>query len=107
MVVVKDDASSIIDALQPKTGEYVGTVGSKIKATVTVTNVFENSLNFHGHTRYTYKHIMKSADDNVFVWNTSTVCYNVGHTMTLVGTVKAHEEYKGVRQTILTRCKEV
>ena len=106
-LVVKDDASNIIEALQPKTGEYVGTVGSKIKVTVTVTNVFENALYLYGHSRYTYKHIMKSDDGNVFVWNTSTACYNVGHTMTLVGTVKAHEEYRGVRQTILTRCKEV
>lgn len=28
-----------------------------------------------------------------------------GETYTITGTIKAHEEYKGERQTALTRCK--
>lgn len=42
------------------------------------------------------------------VWKTS--CYldqSEGSTLTLRGTIKAHSEYHGSRQTELTRCKVV
>jgi hypothetical protein len=33
--------------------------------------------------------------------------YNEDAVVTLRGSVKDHKEYKGIQQTILTRCKEV
>lgn len=34
-----------------------------------------------------------------------TADFEVGHKYLMKGTVKAHNEYKGVKQTVITRCK--
>ena len=54
-------------------------------------------------------------DGNVYVWKTSKdmgYCVNgywqefeKGSRLTLTGKIKDHKEYKGVKQTMLTRCK--
>jgi hypothetical protein len=51
--------------------------------------------------------IFRSTEGNVFVWVTSTKSYGVGLKLRIMGTVKEHQEYKGVKQTVLTRVKEV
>lgn len=97
--------------------EYVGSVGSKISVQVTLTNEFEYvdyKFSFYGTTHYTY--IMEDDQGNVYVWKTTTTlvfgyddhhldCIRKGDKMTISGTVKEHSEFKGVKQTILTRCK--
>ena len=45
--------------------------------------------------------------DNIFVWITGTKAYEVGTKLTIMGTIKNHQEYRGVKQTVLTRVKEV
>lgn len=97
-------------------GEFIATVGSKISTQVTLVNEIEYTdykFNYYGTTHYIY--IMKDANGNVLVWKTSTTlvfddgenmdCIRKGDTMTIRGTVKEHSEYKGVKQTVLTRCK--
>ncbi len=49
--------------------------------------------------------IMQDEDGNVYVWKTSAKKLNEGETYLITGTVKAHNEYKEIKQTILTRCK--
>lgn len=99
--------------------KHVGSVGSKISVQVTLTNEFEYvdyKFSFHGTTHYTY--IMEDAEGNVYVWKTTSVlvfeadndhgrmdCIRKGDTMMISGTVKEHGEFKGVQQTVLTRCK--
>jgi len=47
-----------------------------------------------------------SVDGNVFTWFTSTEPdLEVGNSYVLKGTVKNHDDYKGIKQTILSRCK--
>jgi len=78
---------------------YVGAVGEKITITASVraTGTFE--------TQYGITHVytMTDASGNVLVWKTGTRIDE--GTMTITGTVKAHSEYRGARQTELTRCK--
>ena len=49
--------------------------------------------------------IMEDEDHNVYVWKTSAKKLSEGETYLITGTVKAHNEYKEIKQTILTRCK--
>ena len=49
-----------------------------------------------------YVNLMKDAEGNVYKWATSKKL-EVGEQVTLKATIKAHEEYKGVKQTTLTR----
>jgi predicted extracellular nuclease len=53
-----------------------------------------------------YAHTFKDADGNVFTWKTQNgVGLNVGDSVNVKGTIKAHTEYKEEKQTELTRCK--
>lgn len=45
------------------------------------------------------------ADGNIFLWKTQKYIDEDDKIARLVGTVKAHDEFRGVKQTHLTRCK--
>lgn len=98
--------------------EYIGAVGQKVTAEVTLINEFEFTNTYYRTTTYTY--IMKDDEGNVLVWKTtSTLGFNYingngherydvirkGDTLHIEGKVKEHGEYKGTKQTVLTRCK--
>lgn len=99
--------------------EYLGEVGKKLSITVTLKKSFSFENTFGYHTATTYIHNFEDADGNAIIWKTtnSLIDYTYpedkpGHceahpftTGTLTGTVKEHSEYKGVKQTVLTRCK--
>ena len=55
------------------------------------------------------KHVVKmDCGGNVLVWITEKHPHKeIGETFQITGTVKEHSEYKGVKQTVLTRCKIV
>jgi len=82
---------------------HVGTVGGKLEVTVTV----ERVIDLEGNYGVSHLHSLKDAAGNVYVWVTGSVRYDVGKTVTLKGTVKAHTDYKGLAQTNLTRCSEL
>ena len=88
---------------EPSNSEYVGEIGERIEEVLTVTKAFT----FDGYYGTSTMHIMENADGNVFVWTTASKSFPEGKVMTLRGTIKDHREYKGTKQTILTRCKEV
>lgn len=55
-----------------------------------------------------YLHLMKDTDGNVFSWITGNKLEKAeGETVYLDGTVKQHKLYNGVKQTVLTRAKEI
>lgn len=83
--------------------EFVGTVKDKVEVKVVVEGVFDVD------TQYGTLHINKFRDEagNTLVWKTGSFRAETGKTLCLKGTVKAHTEYKGEKQTELTRCKEI
>ena len=47
---------------------------------------------------------MHDEDGNVMMWTTGN-SLDVEYSYTVTGTVRKHEEYRGVKQTWLTRCR--
>lgn len=85
----------------PKT-EYFGNIGDKVELTLTLTHIGGYDTMYGFTSVYTFV----DADGHQFVWKTG--CYldqSEGSTLTVRGTIKAHSEYHGTRQTELTRCK--
>lgn len=95
------------DALAPKTeSQYIGKVGDLLVATVTLVNIhtYETHFTYYGETN----HIYKFADENgnTIVWKTTSFQELAeGKTYEIKGKIKEHSEYKGDKQTVLTRCK--
>ena len=89
--------------------EYVGNVGDRIEVPVTIKSAYNFEVASYSrwgrtetHTIYT----MLDKDGNVYVWKTSGWLGQEGEDVVIKGTVKEHSEYKGVKQTVLTRCKK-
>jgi hypothetical protein len=112
---------------------YFGNVGDKFEKEMT----FEKMFGFETQFGYQYILLFRDSDNHLFKWSTSNgsykiniksikgkelngekitdACvfngafkdYEVGHKYFIKGTVKAHEEYRGVKQTVITRCKVV
>jgi hypothetical protein len=92
-----------------KPSEYVGEVGKRMKSlTLTlakITNLGEGTFGL----RYLYRFV--DANDNVLVWFTGNMLdadtreffENTVYTGDV--SIKEHQEYKGTKQTVLTRCK--
>lgn len=99
--------------------EYLGEVGKKLTIAATLKKSFSFENTFGYQTTTTYIHNFEDAEGNVIIWKTtnSLIEYTCpedkpGHyeahpftTGVLAGTVKEHSEYKGIKQTVLTRCK--
>lgn len=83
--------------------EHLAKVGDRIDVLLTVLKVFFKDGDFG--TTSIYK--MTDETGNMVTWFSSTGGLEVGETYKVRGTVKAHDEYKGIKQTVLTRCKAV
>lgn len=93
---------AIADAISAKS-EWVGKVKERLRGLV-LTNLRNHSF----ESMYGTCHIQTfyDADSNIYVWKSSNgVDCQPGDVVTLTGTVKEHSEYKGTKQTVLTRCK--
>lgn len=105
------DAYGIVKAMKdehaPKTAsEYVGNIGDKITATVMLVGIYKYKTHFtyYGETNYIYKFVDENG--NTLVWKTAAwQDVEEGKTYSIKGTIKEHSEYKGDKQTTLTRCK--
>ena len=96
--------------------EYYGAVGDKFELTLT----FDKSFCFEGDYGFTYIHLFHDDEGHQFKWSSSRgtyqcwcktngkdgfLEYEVGKKYILRGTIKAHKEYRNVKQTVITRCK--
>lgn len=83
--------------------EWIGEVGKKINPIVVTLN---KKSSFMGQFGLTNVFTFKDENECIYTWFTSTEKdIETGDKLTLEGTVKKHDEYKGVKTTILTRCK--
>lgn len=85
----------------PKT-EYFGSVGDKVNLQVKLVR----RCGFDTAWGVTFVYTFVDSEGHQFVWKTSTYLdIAEGDNTILHGTIKAHSEYRGSRQTELTRCK--
>lgn len=91
----------------PKTAsEFIGKCGDKFNGVLTFNGVstYETHFTYYGETHYIYK--FTDGNGNTVVWKTSSFQeFTNGEKYTVKGTIKEHNEYKGDKQTTLTRCK--
>lgn len=89
---------------------YFGNVGDKFEKEMT----FEKMFGFETMYGYQYIILFRDEENHVFVWKTANgnlgknfnwAEYEVGQKYLIKGTVKSHDEYKNVKQTVITRCK--
>ena len=82
--------------------QHIGNVGDRITVNIDSIRCLTSWETQWGITR-----IYKLVDDkgNVFTWKTSK--YLDDEVKVIKGTVKEHTEYRGIKQTELTRCKEI
>jgi len=82
--------------------EYVGEIKKRrMWKNLTVEAVITSD----GYYGASHLHKMRDPDGHLLVWFSSNFRANVGDILNGKGTVKAHQEYRGVKQTVLTRCK--
>lgn len=91
---------------QGKNSEFIGEVGKKVTANVVSCKVVTSWTNcydgYYPTTTYMYKFVTE--DGNILIWKTSKD-FDEKNVKTITGTVKEHNEFREVKQTVLTRCK--
>lgn len=89
--------------------EWVGNVGEKVSGRAFYEHfAWYTTKSFKGYGEDTvYVHTFRTQAGNLLVWKTSKGNLGVeeGEWVEISGTVKEHSEYKGDKQTLLTRCK--
>lgn len=88
----------------PKT-EYFGSVGDKVELNLEIVHIGGYETMYGFTTVYTFV----DSESHQFVWKTSSSLgeINAGDSLKLKGTIKAHSEYRGLKQTELIRCKRI
>ena len=87
---------------EPSKSEYQGVVGEWLIKEVTI----KQALNFESMYGANTMHVMEDADENIYVWSTSSKHIEAGTTLKMKMKVKEHKEYKGIKQTVVYYCKE-
>ena len=87
---------------EPDISEYQGEVGDKVDVIVTV----EKAIQLDGYYGPSTMHVFRDYDGNCYVWTTAARSWEVGSEHHIAGTIKELKQYKGTKQTILTRCRE-
>lgn len=89
-------------------GHY-GSVGDKIEVSVTVNSVKPFTLYGYSYRpTVRYLIVMTASTGHVFTtWSKGAIIdvAEPGKTLTVKATVKAHEDYRGTSQTVLTRAR--
>lgn len=89
---------------QPAAG-FIAPVGERVRdiaATVETIREFDTQYGVSSLL------VLRAEDGHIIKWFASKpLNLNKGDQLTITGTVKAHEQYQGVDQTVLTRCKLV
>lgn len=89
---------------EPSASEWVGEVGERIEKVFHFDKLVWRGAGVAGKTSYMW--LMSDEDGNAYKWSTSCY-YEEGDVVKLRATVKDHSEYKGTKQTVVTRCTAV
>ena len=98
-----DAIAAIVEAMMygDSPSEFQGSIGSRLEVVLTV----ERAIPVEGAYGTSTVHIMHDDFENVYVWITAAKTLSAGTAYLIRGSVKDHKVFKGVKQTVLTRCK--
>jgi hypothetical protein len=82
--------------------QFIGNVGDKVTVTITVERIVVIKSEFYGDNYITIAH---DESGNVYTYKGKTNIGAKGETNTIKASIKAHVEYKGVKQTAIQRPK--
>lgn len=82
--------------------EFIGVVKDKVSCKV---KAFRCLTSWETQWDTTFLYEFVTDDGNVLIWKTSKWLDDEKDITTITGTVKAHNEFRGIKQTELTRCK--
>lgn len=86
--------------------DYVGAEGEKVELTLKLVKVGVYETFFAGRKTYISVYTFEDENHNKLVWKTQKgIDGDVCDFFKVKGTVKDHSEYRGEKQTVLTRCK--
>lgn len=97
----KEEVKNAEIARKADVSNYVGNVGDKVDFEVKGIALITSFDNDFG-TTYLYE--MEDVKGNVYKWFASR-CYDIDAVKFVRGTVKKHDDYRGIKSTVLTRCK--
>jgi hypothetical protein len=92
--------------LKAAASEYVGAIGDRVEASVTVENVFSferPKFNAHWINETVSIVTMRDGKGNVFVSKSPSFFAEKGETFRIKATVKAHDAYRDTKQTVVNR----
>lgn len=101
---LKDDAEAALKAKRGEhVSEYIGKVGERREFVCKLVCHFtyESHYSFYGETNHIYKFVDENGD--IVVWNTSSWLDDEQKDFRFKATVKEHSEYKGEKQTVISR----
>lgn len=86
--------------------DYVGVEGEKLELTLKLVKIGGYDTFFAGREAYVAVYTFEDENHNKLVWKTQKgIDGDVCDFFKVKGTVKEHSEYRGEKQTVLTRCK--
>lgn len=90
-----------------KLSNYVGEIGQRVEFSVAAVKCITSWEScFDGyHTTTTYVWKITDEAGNIFTWKTSNWIDEDRLPEKIKGTVKDHQDYRGTKQTVLTRCR--
>lgn len=102
----KDAAEKAIKAQRGEhVSEYIGNVGERRDFNCTLVGhfTFESHFSYYGEVNHIYK--FEDENGDIVVWNTSSWIDDQKKNFKFKATVKEHSEYRGEKQTVVTRPK--
>ena len=86
--------------------EYIGKIGDRIEFTIKSIKVLFRTENYHSYYSddYIFTYRILTNDGYVIIWKTNK---DLEIDMTIKATIKEYKEYKGEKQTVITRGTEV
>lgn len=101
-IYLKEQKNRYSNIMNPK-NEYVGNIGDKISITVESTRCLYEKGRYAYRSDYRYQLEIKDKEGHTYIWS---CIYNELDKGTVINaTVKDHKEYKGIKQTVITRGK--
>jgi len=112
----------VTQAKEESISDYIGTPGEKIQLELTYISSASYEFQISAWTSQTnFIHKFLDNSGNIFIWKTAKhigefvngkkwydrdrIDVNAGYNLKLKGSIKDHSEFRGEKQTILTRCK--